>query len=96
MSALWACGALILLHDDWLPAGRAAWSAGAYWATATTFATALVLALSFRQSRLAERRLAEAQGSAARRSIVEMSRLRRRRHARPRLLRRNDRQARMR
>ena len=53
---LWACGALLLLRDDWLPAGRQAWSAGAHWATTATLATAIVLVLAFRQSRLAERR----------------------------------------
>ena len=54
--ALWACGTLVLLRDDWLPEGWRVWSLAEYWGMIGVFATVFTLILSFRQSRLAERR----------------------------------------
>ena len=55
--ALWVCGTLVLLRDDWLPTGWQVWSLVEYWGMIGVFATVFTLMLSFRQSRLAERRM---------------------------------------
>ena len=54
--ALWAVGAAVLLRDDWLPDGWEVWSVVEYWGIVGVCATVFTLILSFRQSRLAERR----------------------------------------
>ena len=54
--ALWAAGAAVLFRDDWLPDGWRVWSVVEYWGMIGVCATVFTLILSFRQSRLAERR----------------------------------------
>ena len=54
--ALWSVAAAVLLRDDWLPDGWQVWSVVEYWGLVGVFATVFTLILSFRQSRLAERR----------------------------------------
>ena len=56
VSALWVCGTLILLRDDWLPAGRQVWSLVEYWGMFGVFATAFALMFSFRLAWLVGRR----------------------------------------
>ena len=54
--ALWACGAAVTFREDWVPDSLASSSVVEYWAMIGTCATVFVLIMSFRASRLAERR----------------------------------------
>ena len=54
--ALWTVTAVVLFRDDWLPDGWQVWSVVEYWGIVGVCATVFTLILSFRQSRLAERR----------------------------------------
>lgn len=54
--ALWMCGTAVLLRDDWLPETWQVWSVMEYWGMIGVLATVFILILSFRQSRLTERR----------------------------------------
>ena len=54
--AVWVCGTAVVLRDDWLPEGWQVWSVVEYWGMVGVLATVFVLMLSFRQSRLGERR----------------------------------------
>ena len=54
--ALWSVAAVVLFRDDWLPGGWHVWSVVEYWGIVGVCATVFTLILSFRQSRLAERR----------------------------------------
>ena len=54
--ALWTVAAVVLFRDDWLPDGWQVWSVVEYWGIVGVCATVFILILSFRQSRLAERR----------------------------------------
>lgn len=54
--ALWLCGAGIVLRDDWLPNSWVVWSVVEYWGMIGVLATVFTLMLSFRQSRLGDRR----------------------------------------
>ena len=54
--ALWTVATIVLFRDDWLPDGWQVWSVGGYWGIVGVCATVFTLILSFRQSRLAERR----------------------------------------
>ena len=54
--AVWVCGTAVVLRDDWLPESWQVWSVVEYWGMVGVLATVFVLMLSFRQSRLGERR----------------------------------------
>ena len=54
--AVWACGTAVVLRDDWMPDSWQVWSVIEYWGMIAVLATVFVLMLSFRQSRLTERR----------------------------------------
>ena len=54
--AVWGCGTAVVLRDFWLPARWQVWSVVEYWGMVGVLATVFVLMLSFRQSRLGERR----------------------------------------
>ena len=54
--AVWACGTAVVLRDDWMPDSWQVWSVVEYWGMVAVLATVFVLMLSFRQSRLTERR----------------------------------------
>ena len=54
--ALWVCGTAVTFREDWVPDSLASSSVVEYWGMIGTCATVFVLILSFRASRLAERR----------------------------------------
>lgn len=54
--ALWVCGTAVTFREDWVPDSLASSSVVEYWGMIGTCATVFVLIVSFRASRLAERR----------------------------------------
>ena len=54
--ALWVCGTAVTFREDWVPDPLASSSVVEYWGMIGTCATVFVLIMSFRASRLAERR----------------------------------------
>lgn len=54
--SLWVCGVIVAFREDWMPDEWVQSSVGEYWGMLGVCATVFVLIMSFRQSRLSERR----------------------------------------
>ncbi len=55
--SLWICGVIVTFREDWMPAVWVQSSVVEYWGIVGVCATVFVLIMSFRQSRLSERRM---------------------------------------